>query len=42
MRRRCAEAREMAASKMCALPIFFVRRMAPFSSSRYTIVCTVV
>ena len=32
----------MTASKMWALPIFFVRRIAPFSSSRYTIVWTVV
>ena len=30
------------ASNMCALPIFFVRRTAPFASRRYTMVCTVV
>src|SRR5688572_12283156 len=42
MRRRCAALREMAASKMCALPIFLSRRIAFFVSSRYTIVCTVV
>ena len=27
---------------MCALPILRVRRTAPFVSSRYTVVCTVV
>ena len=38
MSRRCAAIREMAASKMCALPIFLTRRSAFLASSRYTIV----
>ena len=40
--RVCTEAREVVASNTCALPIFLVRRTAPLTSSRYTMVCTVV
>src|SRR5688572_29616851 len=38
----CARFREIAASKILALPILFVKRSAFLASSRDTIVCTVV
>ena len=42
MIRRCAAVRETTASKMCALLIFFTRRIARLVSRRYIVVWIVV